>query len=111
MLPSFAYSENKASTAEPEKYCTDYKPTSWEQRRESEFTKEKVIKRLHLIEKQLNGEIETAPEFDGDSLVILEGGLLRYSVEVTKNNGHEAGFKYYREKYCNFLNKKAYVSH
>ena len=93
-----------------EKLCSEYKPVGWGQMKESEFSKEAVIKRLKQVEQLLNGEIQVAHEFNIQSEIIIKGGLLRNSVEAGKKYNKNA-YWYYLKKYCNFLNEEAHIVH
>ncbi|NMR28091.1 hypothetical protein HH219_21680 [Pseudoalteromonas sp. NEC-BIFX-2020_015] len=100
---------NSCFAVEQVKYCPDFKPKSWEQMKESEFSKEAAKEQLRLLNQYFNGEIEVAEEFLYQANIILEGSFLKN--ELLYWQKQPEGYEAARQRFCKFLEKKAWLVH
>ena len=98
------------SVSAEETICPKPVNPSWDKMKESDFTKEKVQKQLKLLQEFFNGNEVVAEEFVYQSLLIIEGGALRGSVDYWKKEGNQQNVKHWTNEFCKFM-KKAYLVH
>ena len=91
--------------------CPASENEPWDKMYESEFTKKKVKHQLTKLQEYFDGEIIVAEEFIAQSLIIIEGGALRQSIEHWKKQQNHKNEKYWTYKFCKFMSKRAYLVH
>ena len=84
---------------------------NWEKIKEIDFSKEKVNTHLIEFQKWFNGNNVVAEEYMEQSLIIIEGGVLRQSIEYWKREKNSQNVKIWTTRFCEFMEKKAYLVH
>jgi len=94
-----------------ENICPEPINPSWDKMKERDFSKENTKIRIEKLKEYFSRTEVFADEFLYESLLIIEGGAIRQSVEYWKKEGNTKNTSHWTKEFCKFMKKRAHLVH
>ena len=94
-----------------ENICPEPANASWDKMKESDFSKKNTQLRIDELKNYFSKPDVVAEEYLQESLLIIEGGAIRQSVEYWKKQNNAENLSHWTKEFCEFMAKRAYRVH